>query len=38
MQGPDFVKIKVPRVLVERRRMSAGKRAGDCGRSRRKAP
>jgi len=37
-QGPDFVKIKVPRVLVERRRLSAGKRAGDCGRSRRKAP
>jgi len=38
IQGPDFVKIKVPRVLVERRRLSAGKFAEDCGSSRRKAP
>jgi len=38
IQDPDVVKIKVPRVLVERRRLSAGKCAGDCGRSRRKAP
>jgi hypothetical protein len=27
IQGPDFVKIKVPRVMLERRRLSAGKRA-----------
>jgi len=25
IQGPDFVKIKVPSVLVQRRRLSAGK-------------